>query len=292
MNHRFFIVLLALLNTALSFGASAKQGFTLWQLPPQTPSQMNSYVFLTDNGKVCVMDGGMAGDAPYLRGFLAALGNEVEAWFISHPHQDHLGALNEILKAPNGLTIHTIYHSELSKAFYEQHELGHKELTAAYYATLGNFSGKVVNLTEPGMVIDIGDTHFKILGVKNEEITNNPYNNQSMVIKVWDNQKSVLFLGDIGIEAGDKLWNGPYRGELNCDYLQMAHHGQNGVRKDFYRNIRFKACLWPTPRWLHDNDAGKGYNTHTWETIEIRELMDEIGIKKHYWAFEGLHKIE
>ena len=112
------------------------------------------------------------------------------------------------------------------------------------------------------------------------------------MIKAWDNWKSVLFLNDLDKEAGDKLLNGNYRNELNCDYLQMAHHGQNGVRKDFYRSIKFKACLWPTPIWLHDNDAGKGYNTYKWETIEIRNLMDSIGIKKNYWAYKGLCKTE
>lgn len=272
-------------------GLQQPPGFTLWQLPAQTPSQMNSYVILTDNGKLCVIDGGTAGDAPYLRGFLAALGNEVEAWFISHPHIDHMGALNEILKAPGDLNIHTIYHAALSGAFLQQHEPGARDLTMAFYDNMRTFKGSVVDVTKPGLLLKMGDTRIKILGTKNEAISVNPYNNQSVVIKIWDARKSVLFLGDLGVEGGDKLLNGPYRNELNCDYLQMAHHGQNGVREDFYRAIKFKACLWPTPRWLHDNDAGKGYNTHVWKTVEIRNLMNEIGIRKHYWMFDGLIKI-
>lgn len=294
MNNSFKVLMLFFLQLGICSIAysSDKSGFTLWQLPSQTPSQMNSYVILTDNGKVCVIDGGNAGDAPYLKGFLAALGNEVEAWFISHPHLDHIGALNEILKAPDDLKINTIYHSEMSKMYYDQHEIEHRDLTVKFYDNLRKYKGKVVNFTKAGSVIVMGDTKFKILGVKNEEIIVNPYNNQSMIIKVLDRKKSVLFLNDIGREGGDKLLNSPYRSELDCDYLQMAHHGQNGVRKDFYRTIHFSACLWPTPKWLHDNDAGKGYNTHTWETIEIRNLMDEIGIKKHYWMFDGLQKIQ
>lgn len=293
MNVRHLLFSLALLGhfVCTAVIGAEKPGFTLWQLPAQSHSQMNSYVLHTDNGKVCVMDGGTAEDASYLRGFLAAMGNEVEAWFVTHPHRDHIGALNEILKAPGDLKIHAIYHSELSPSFVDRHEKESEALTKQFYENLRKFDGKVVNMTEPGLLIQMGNTFFKILGVKNEEITTNPYNNQSVVIKVWDGKKSVLFLADLGIESGDKLWNGPYRADLSCDYLQMAHHGQNGVSKDFYRNIHFRACLWPTPRWLHDNDAGKGYNTHNWETIEIRNLMDEIGIKEHYWQFEGLHKI-
>lgn len=70
--------------------SAARPGFTLWQLPPQGPSQMNSYVIRTDAGRVAVIDGGTAADAPYLRGFLAALGNRVEWWFVTHPHVDHM----------------------------------------------------------------------------------------------------------------------------------------------------------------------------------------------------------
>jgi len=286
------LFLLAFNSILLCTFASRPPGFTLWQLPAQTPSQMNSYVILTDNGKLCVVDGGTPGDAPYLRGFLAALGNEVEAWFISHPHIDHMGALNELLKAPGDLKIHTIYHSELSASFLEQHEAGAKPLTTAFYNNMRAFKGTVVNLTKPGLLLKIGNTRIKILGTKNEEISANAYNNQSVIIKVWDARKSVLFLGDLGVEGGNKLLNGPYRNELDCDYLQMAHHGQNGVNEDFYRAIKFEGCLWPTPRWLHDNDAGKGYNTHIWKTVEIRNLMDEKGIRKHYRMFDGLIKIK
>ena len=70
-----------------------------------------SYVIRTTGGKVIVIDGGTTGDAPYLRGFLAALGSNVQAWFITHPHSDHVGALGEILPPPQGLTIGSIYAS-------------------------------------------------------------------------------------------------------------------------------------------------------------------------------------
>lgn len=285
-----FVAILA--STARAAVLESKGDFVLWQLPSQINSHMNSYVFQLGNGKVVVMDGGSKGEAAYLRGFLAALGNEVEAWFITHPHFDHIEALNEILKAPQGLKINTIYHSRMSAAYLNVHELQYRDLTVEFYERLDQFEGTVVDLTKPGLELVLSHTHFKVLGVKNEEITNNPYNNQSIVIKVWDDSKSVLFLADLGLEGGDKLLSSPYRPELDCDYLQVSHHGQAGVSKDFYRTIRFRACLWPTPEWLYNNDAGNGYNTHTWETVEIRELMDALGINEHHLSFQGLARIE
>lgn len=267
--------------------------FTLWQIPlHQNPSQGNSYVFRTSGGKVVVFDGGVAPEAGYLRGFLGALGNKVEAWFLSHPHSDHIGAMNEILKNPDGIEIKTIYHSEFSKEFYEKVEPGCRSLTEEFYANLKKCRSEVVDFKEPGEVITIDKTQFKILGVKNEEFTANAYNNSCMIIRVSDAVRSGVFLGDAGLEQGDKLLKGPFRKELDCDFLQLAHHGQRGVSKDFYRTIKFNACLWPTPLWLYNNDAGNGYDTHTWETVEIRKLMDELGIQKHYRAWENLWVVE
>lgn len=289
---KIFLFLVVCLLSLTTYSQKGKSDFVVWQLPSQINTIGNSYVFRMNNGKVVVMDGGVKEEAPYLRGFLAALGNEVEAWFISHPHPDHMGALNEILKDPRGIKIKCIYHSELSEDYYSQYEKEFCSRTKDFYDNLKKSGIPVVNYTKPGAITRIGNTYFKILGVKNPEITVNPYNNQCMVIRVWDRKKAFLFLADLGSEGGDKLINGPYRKDLDCYYVQVAHHGQNGVSKDFYRSIKFHACLWPTPSWVYNNDIGKGYNTHILKTIETRNLMDELGIKEHYVSCKGLYRIE
>ena len=288
---RTILILLFIFAGILSAFPQKKSNFTVWQLPSQINTIGNSYVFQMNNGKVVVMDGGVKEENPYLKGFLAALGNEVEAWFISHPHGDHMGALNHILMDPGEIRISTIYHSPLSADFYKENEAQQATLTGEFYSNLEKSGIQVVEITEPGRIIEIDRTKFKILSVANEDITINAYNNSSMAIRVWDAKKSMLFLGDMGSEAGDRLLEGPFRKELDCDYLQMAHHGQNGVSKDFYRTVKFTACLWPTPSWVYENDQGKGYNTGTLQTIEIRNLIDSLGIREQYVSFEGLTKI-
>ena len=47
----------------------------------------------------------------------------------------------------------------------------------------------------------IDNVSCEILGVKNPEITENAYNNSSMVIKMNVNNKSILFLADTGVES-------------------------------------------------------------------------------------------
>ena len=270
-----------------------KPGFSLWQLPSQVDTIGNSYVLQTDGGRLVVMDGGLKDETLFLKGFLAALGNEVEAWFVSHPHNDHMGALTEILKKPGDLKIRKIYHSRFSDSLLSA-EHPYDSYAREFYAELDRLdpaATEVVDLREPGLALKIDGLNLKVLGVTNEEFRTNPYNNSSTIIRAWDRDKSVVFLGDAGVECGDKVLAGPYRDDLNCDYLQMAHHGQQGCSEEFYKSIRFRACLWPTPTWVWNNDNGTGINTHNLKTFDTRRWMDEIGITEHHISWQGLTRI-
>jgi len=261
MTRTNFLILFFTLFLAFEATSKPKSDVVVWQLPSQINTIGNSYVFRTSDGKVAVMDGGVKAEADYLRGFLAALGNHVDIWFVSHPHPDHIGVITEILREPKGIKIDLVCHSEFSSEFRNA-EPDYAQAANEFYDVLHRSEIQVENLTEPGKIFQLHHTKFKILAVKNEDIRVNPYNNSCMVIRVWDSKKSFLFLADSGMEEGDRLLNGPFRKDLDCDYIQMAHHGQRGVSKNFYRTVKFKACLWPTPSWVYNNDIGEGYDTY------------------------------
>lgn len=271
---------LAVVCGLLSVTANAKGGFSLWQLAAQSDKIGNSYVMQTDKGKVIVIDGGYREEAPYLRGFVAALGGKVDLWIVTHPHPDHIGALIDILKHPGGIRVESI----LQSRFPEEHYKLERSAPHArkLYRLIDSLGIAETDLKEPGLTMKIDGMNLKVLGVTNPEIKTNVYNNSSMVIRVWDKHRSVLLLADLGIEGGDKLLAHTPKKELDCDYLQMAHHGQAGVRKSFYQAIKFRACLWPTPTWVYNNDIGKGFNTHILQTIDTRNWMDELGIEEQY----------
>jgi beta-lactamase superfamily II metal-dependent hydrolase len=266
--------------------------FTLWQLPNQTPTQMMSYVIRSHNGKVVVIDGGNAGDAPYLADFLKGLGNQVDAWIITHPHSDHFDALCEILKRPGSLEINAIYASMPDKAWiHEVASDSEKTSFDRFIETLAQAERKVTDLAL-GQEMEIDGVRIEVLGVKNPEIIRNPVNNSSLVLRVSDAAKSVLFLGDLGVEGGDKLLNSPMAKRLQSDYVQMAHHGQNGVNEAFYRRVDPTYCLWPAPEWLWENDNGGGKNSGPWRTLEVRAWMEKLPVKDHYVMFNGVQEIE
>ena len=268
--------------------------FTLWQLPSQTPSQNMSYVLRSREGAVVVIDGGNTGDAEYLRGFLAPLGNRVTAWFVSHPHPDHVDALTVLLRQPQGLTIDCIYGSTPDEAWVAEHEPN----PPTHLATVRNFNqaihdrGQAFQELSPGQRIEIDGMLIEVLGIKNTEIVANAINNSSIVLRIADDHKSVLFTGDLGVEGGRKLLKSEYGARLSADYVQMAHHGQAGVDINFYRAVRPRYCLWPTPTWLWDNDSGGGKGSGPWQTISVRQWMDRMNVEKHYVSADGLIRID
>ena len=266
--------------------------FTLWQLPNQTHSQINSYVIRTADNEIIVMDGGRKGDAGYLSKFIRDRDNHVHAWFISHPHLDHVDALTAILNNSEGITIDAIYASLPDDNWLKKHQNANAFKTQMDLKAALKTSGHEVLDLSLGQKIRFQGATFEILAVRNPELTVNAVNNQSVVWRVDGGGKSVLFLGDLGVEGGEKLLSSSYRSRLKADYVQMAHHGQTGVSEDFYNTVNPKFCLWPTPGWLWENDSGKGRNSGPWKTLEVRAWMKKLNIEKHYTAADGLHRID
>ena len=266
--------------------------FTLWQLPNQTPTQMMSYVIRTPAGNLMVIDGGNAGDATYLAEFIADLGNHVEWWFLTHPHSDHTDALVEILAQPRGMQIDIIYASMPSADWMAEH--GSEAEIATYDRLQSALASAGRSLTELalGQELRLDGVLIEVLGIRNPEITVNAVNNQSIILRVSDAEKSVLFTGDLGAEAGEKARTGPYADRLRASHVQMAHHGQNGADEAFYRHVSPSYCLWPTPEWLWDNDNGGGPGSGPWKTLEVRSWMDKLPIRRHYLTFRDPQQIE
>lgn len=267
----------------------------LYMLSNQTHTQMMSFVVTTEDGKLIVIDGGVAGDAQHLLDTLRRVSGQeiphVDAWFLTHNHQDHTGALIELLKERKGaFSVDGYYYNFPSDQFLTRYEPGTVKEYAAFRSIQKDLAGKIETITQ-GDVYAFGRARFDVLYTADPAFTHNPSNNASAVLRLTLGGKTVLFLGDLGAEAGEKLLKMHGAG-LKSDYVQMAHHGQNGVDRPVYEAAAPSACLWCAPDWLWNNDAGKGYNTHSWQTVIVRGWMEEIGVREHYVIKDGDHAIE
>ena len=258
----------------------------LTQLQDNSSRQMMGYIMKTSTGKVIVIDGGLNEDEPNLVKHIQELGNKVDVWFITHPHEDHASAIIKVIEETD-IPIEKIYYTMNEIEWYKEYEPKRAEEAERFYNALQNerVKGKTEEVTL-NQIINIDFIKCEILGVKNPEITNNGFNNSSMVIKMNLPKSSILFLGDTGEESGEKLLN-TQKDKLKSDIVQVAHHGQGGAKESLYKEINPRICLWPTPEWLWNNDSGGGKGSGPWTTLETRQWMKNLGVKIHVIEKDG-----
>ena len=258
----------------------------LTQLQANSHRQMMGYIIKTSKDKVIVVDGGTSEDAPNLEKHIKQLGNKVDIWFITHPHSDHAGAINEIIENTD-IQIKKIYYTMNEVEWYQKHAPERAYEAENFAKAIQN--ERIKDIAEEvtlNQTINIDFIECQILGIKNPEIIEDAFNNSSMVIKMNLPENSILFLGDTGEASGDKLLN-TQKEKLQSDIVQVAHHGQNGAKESLYQAIQPRICLWPTPEWIWNNDNGEGENTGPWKTFETRSWMENLGVKQNIIEKDG-----
>ena len=255
----------------------------------QDGNRSMGYMLKTKENRLILIDGGLPEYSNHIIDVIKQNGGVVEAWFITHAHVDHASVLLDALK-DSQIQINNIYVSLNGKDWYEQYEenQGRIDFAIELIDTLAeeNIKDRVheVSLREE---FNIDNLNFKILKIKNPKFIENAGNNQSVVIKVSNTYKSLLFLGDLGEEYQEDFIN-DNQDEIKCDAVQMAHHGQHAVNKEVYEKIDPDICFWPTPEWLWENEPGDGkYGSGNWETPITRQWIEELGVKENYVAAYG-----
>ena len=262
-------------------------GAKLTLLANQSDSQMLSAILETKNGSLIVIDGGTEADAPYLMQKIQEKGGHVSAWLITHPHSDHVGAITKLLNDGAPIAIDGIYYNLTSIEWYQTHESYRADMVAQFAGALGRVSPeKLHGNVKSGDQIQVDDVTITVLNSP-YLIETNSINNSSVAYSLAVNGKHIVFLGDMGEEAGQRLMQ-EYQGRtIECDIVQMAHHGQFGVSREVYEALSPDICLWPTPNWLWNNDIGNGYNSGPWTTLTTRSWMDQLGVKANYAIKDG-----
>lgn len=284
----------------------AGEGTEIYMLAPDPDSLMESFVIRTADNKIIVIDGGISEKSgePYLPAAIRAILGvgkngyfEVEAWFLSHAHNDHFYELAKMLNrytASSNYRINNFYFdfpdigAEWSSQADGDEELEDmrylKEGFANYFAVngietddaYGSVNGKVINAESVGngLTVTAGGIDFDVLRTWTPE--DRVVNSTSVVLRMRYGSHSVLFLGDSYTDTGDGLLAAYSPAELRSEYVQLAHHGQNGVSKEFYDAIGAKDSvrLWASPQWLWKAGADSQYQiaaVRTWMGLPAEE---------------------
>ncbi len=191
---------------------------------------------------------------------------------------------------PEALKIRHVYHNFLKYEIIEQYENNTTVTHTKFYEALAKLPADRVTVVQPGDKFSVGSVDFKVMLVPDDSITYNVVNESSVVYLMTVEGQKVIFLGDLGEKSGYRLKEA--HPDLKCDFVQMAHHGSNGVAFEIYTWLAPKACLWTTPIWLWENRwPNQQYNEGPFETIRLYEHMKSLGVEKHYVCKDGVQEI-
>lgn len=249
------------------------------QLTNKTPYQTMGYALQSKTGEVLVIDGGMTGNDSELYRIIKKLGGSVGLWLITHPHNDHFDAVIEVLTKYKDVNYKKIGSSMLPDAWAEDLDEEEKKELHTWNAFAKTLDDRHFEIKE-GMQFSLGNMKVEVLTENNPDLKVNAFNNQSCVFKVSEDDFSILFLGDLGVEGGNRLLSKSY--DLKCTAVQMAHHGQGGVTEEVYKAIHPKYAFWPTPGWLWENRKylGEGkIGEGPFKTQKTAEWMKSLGAK-------------
>ena len=253
--------------------------------------QMMGIVIITDKGNTIVIDGGMEEDHEHLYELISKEGNgRVKAWFFTHLHCDHTGAFCKLCSVNSKLEVENIYYHFPSLQDHDKYGSKSdrdKRIRTETVSLINNRFGNAAHVMQEREKYVFDDLTFTVLRVYNPTIKANLENNSSAVIRIDGKKSNILILGDLGVEGGDDTLSKCTFEDLHTEYTQLAHHGQQAVKRDFYEFIRPVRCLWFAPDWLWDNDEGNGFNTGPYETVMTREWMKDLGVTKHIISKDG-----
>ena len=251
--------------------------YVLYQLPGSKEKTGMGYVITTADGRSFVIDGGHTDDTDYLLSLIRdKCAGEVTAWFITHPHPGHAGALTSILADfPDDIKILKIFYSHVSLEKIEKFEPDSAPF-AALFNTLLKGCGVPAVSVHAGDRIKLGRTMIRVFSGGDASSVDDYINNSGAVYKFNMYCTSILFLGDIMRDTSISMLE-RYKTELNCDMIQMANHGMGGALSEIYALATPDVCLWSIPEKF--TVPGTSYGDNYCET---RRLLEALGTAEHY----------
>lgn len=259
--------------------AQQEKGISICQYGDATGSQAMFYTMESGDTFV-VIDGGWEGNADQVREVIDSHGSQVDAWILTHPHPDHIGAFNAIWKDLKNIQVDTVYATAIDAEVYRKYakEWDGYEVFEDFQAMAADMDNLVY--LEKGQSIDIGPIHLDICnsyfdGL--EDYSKDICNSSSLAFKVSGEMQSMFFCGDIYGKTMCNLVIEEYKDILtDCTYLQMGHHGNNSCTRKFMKLVNPKAAFFDAPQWLvegEDYDTRKNMEYLEGRGVEIYSYM-------------------
>jgi len=163
-------------------------------------------ILITNNGHNMLIDSGNNEDGLKLVNYFKSLGiSKFEYVVNTHPHEDHIGGMDDIIRNFNIENVLMPDVTTNTKSFEEVLDLLEEK----------NLS---IKIPEIGEEFYLGEALFKIIYVGNNE---EDLNGDSIILKMVFGNYSYLFTGDTTGEIENIILNE----DIDVDVLKVAHHG-------------------------------------------------------------------
>ena len=206
-------------------------------------------ILIKNNNKTMLIDASTNEMGSRVVKYLNDLGiKKIDYLVGTHPHEDHIGGLDNVIK---NFDIGTIYMPNVVAT------------TKTFEEVIDAISAKKLKVTSPktGDKFTVGNAECEVMSIRNDK---DDYNNCSIVIKMDFNNVSYLFTGDAeeSVESSRK-WP-------HIDVLKVGHHGSNtSSSKKFLEQIKPEVAL---------ISVGQG-NTYGHPTQATLKRLSNIGAK-------------
>lgn len=255
------------------------------QLKDNTNVNGMSYVIQLKDGSYIVYDGSYIGQARKLQQYLIdhykGEGKPiVRAWVLTHSHNDHYPTFRAFAtntRYMNKVTVEYVIYSPLNEENYTLNDENNDPYfgTQLYEDVKGMKGAKLV-FAHTGMRFNFCNLNMEILMApetlyKDTSDVGN-FNNTSIVTRLFADDYSALFLGDIAIK-GSSYMHEIYGSYLKSDVCQVSHHGVEDVPLSFYEEVKASILYYPCNIWLYDLQSR---NDDVRIALENRDFTKEI----------------
>jgi len=166
------------------------------------------------NNEKMLIDAGNNEDKDTILGYLDSQGiKKLDYVIATHPHEDHIGSLDEVIKKYDVGSIYMPKVSSNTKSFED------------VLTTIKNKGLKVKAPESGSYLFNINNTENKLIArflapnkSKYEDV-----NNYSIVLKITFGNTSMLFMGDAGALSESEIINAGY--DIKSNLIKIGHHG-------------------------------------------------------------------
>ena len=175
---------------------------------------------LEQNGVIALVDCGTKLDGKAVIEYLKSKGiTRIDYFFGTHPHDDHMGCMAEILE---NFEVGTIIIPKVES----------KKVTSEWFKKLmkkireGQYN---LQYAEQDAIYVLGNAEIKILAPSEEAKSN--LNNYSIILKVSLGQNDIIMTGDAETPVEKEVIE-KYGKELEAEILKVGHHGSDTSTSD------------------------------------------------------------